>query len=226
MERDLILPKSKVILNESHYVTSGSDRSVFFHPNYPDILFKTLLEIDKNSIKGFRGFSLRMLPSTRARMFLKEYECHTFINYTNNEKTGDMPITSLYGFIQTNFGIASLVERIRLNNDEIIGPTLYDLHKQDNINEEVIIMLNDFAKNLKSWEVRTTDITLKNVVLGVRNGRKKFILVDGIGDKFAIPLRTWFKTAMIEGHHESFRKIARRIDLKWSRKSFRFEVLH
>lgn len=221
-KKKIKLPGRPVTLSGLDPVARGADRAVYFHPDYKNILFKVLLSREDLALSGFRGLSLKLFPSTRARAILKEYACFVRLQTRGWTKSGDIPVSRLYGFAQTDIGTASIVERVHCD-DGPIGPTLSDLKRKGAFSSEHLVLLNDFAARILSWQVRTTDMNMNNIAYGEREGRPQFVLVDGIGDTFAIPIRTWSLFAMKKGQAESFTKIARELGLNWNESRWRFE---
>lgn len=215
------IPVNKIALSGRDRVARGNDRAVYFHPDYPDVLFKVLLDLSEIRLKGFRGCSLRMFPSTRMRAIFKEFECYVMVQTQVGTAEGDLPIPRMLGFVETDLGSASIVERIQ-DGAGVIGPNLLSMRESGAFGREHVPLLNDFAQRLLSWKVRTTDMNMLNVSYGIRDGRPQFVLVDGIGDNFAIPIRTWSERAMKRGHSRSFAKIARHFDLVWDPVAHRF----
>jgi len=218
---DYRIPLHKIALSEGERVARGNDRAVYFHPDYPDVLFKVLLDLSEMKLKGFRGHSLRMFPSTRMRAIFKEFECYIMTQTQVGKAQGDLPIPRMFGFVETDIGSASIVERIH-DGTGVIGPNLLTMRDNGTFGSEHVPLLNDFAQRLLEWKVRTTDMNMLNVSFGIRMGRPQFVLVDGIGDNFAIPIRTWSERAMKRGHSSSFAKIARQFDLVWDPAAHRF----
>jgi hypothetical protein len=216
------LPRLPVTLSQLGPIAQGQDRAIYFHPDYPDVLFKLLLPPDQITLRGFRGWSLKRFPGTRARAFFKEYEASTSIFMQGTASAGDNPVTRLFGYIQTDLGPASIVERIAVDGSTV-GPTLGQVVQSRALDQTQVDLLNDFAARILHWQVRTTDMNTKNIVFGVRNTRPQFVLVDGIGDNFTLPLRTWSRWVMRKGQSESFGKIARRLRLNWSEANWRFD---
>lgn len=216
------LPRDPLELSQLEPIARGQDRAVYFHSDYKHVLFKVLLTPDKMPARGFRGWSLRLFPSTRARAVFKEYQCAVQIQMRSGRRLGEIPISRLFGFIQTDIGPASIVERIHCG-DRTIGPTHNELQQTGKFGSHLIELLNDLVARILSWQVRTTEMNMLNVVYGVRGGRGQFVLVDGIGDNFAIPIRTWSLTAMKKGQSESFVKIARNLDIGWNERAWSFE---
>ena len=185
------LPKNKILRSEMKLVGKGTDREVFYPPDYPAILFKVLLPVGRIETGGLKGWMIKNFPSLRSRAILGEYKSAIQIQIVKNKKRqGDIPISRLYGFIETDIGYASIVERIYCEDKEI-GPNLRNLYESGSLTKEHIELLNDFSARLRYWRVRTTDLCIDNVVYGTSRGRPQFVLVDGIGDNFVIPLRTW-----------------------------------
>lgn len=217
-----VIPRHRIALSEGECVARGNDRAVYFHPDYPDVLFKVLLDLSEIKLGGFRGRTLKMFPSTRMRAVFKEFECYVSAQRQVGAAEGDLPISRLFGFVETDIGSASIVERIH-DGTGMIGPNLLALRDSGAFGPAHVSLLNDFAQRLLSWKVRTTDMNMLNVSYGIRAGRPQFVLVDGIGDTFAVPLRTWSEYAMKKGHSSSFTKIARYLDLVWDPVEHRFQ---
>ncbi len=180
-----------------------------------------LLDLSEIRLTGFRGHSLRLFPSTRMRAVLKEFQCYILMQTRVGKVDGDLPIPRKFGFVETDLGSASIVERIH-DGAGVIGPNLATMRETGAFGAEHIPLLNDFARRLLDWKVRTTDMNMLNVSFGVRAGRPQFVLVDGIGDNFAVPIRTWSERAMKWGHSKSFARIARHLGIGWNPVAHRF----
>lgn len=216
------LPNGTVCLGGLDPVASGQDRSVYLHPDYPDVLFKVLRDpAGRPMPRTFRGITQRLFPSVRYRPIRKEYEAYLALQPRMGDLPGDIPITHLYGLCRTDLGPATVVERIG-DRTHPVGESLRTMALAGTFDPALLPLLNDFADRLLRWQVRTTDMTMQNIVLGLRAGRRQFVLVDGIGDVFAIPIRTWSRTAMRIGHGQSLATIARKLGLGWDVRSHRF----
>lgn len=200
----------------------GQDRAVYLHPDYPDVLFKVLRNpAGRRMPRTFRGITQRLFPSVRYRPIQKEYAAYLGLIPKIGDLPGDFPITHLFGICRTDLGPATMVERIG-DADHPVGLSLKSMRQQGALDGTLVPLLNDFADRLLRWQVRTTDMTMQNIVLGERAGVRQFVLVDGIGDVFSIPIRTWSKTAMRIGQRQSLAAIARKLGLGWDARAHRF----
>jgi hypothetical protein len=216
------LPNGGVSLSGLEPVASGQDRLVYLHPDYPDVLFKVLRDpAGRPMPRTFRGITQRLFPSVRYRPIRKEYEAYLALLPRMAGQSGEIPITHLYGLCQTDLGPATMVERIG-DQTHPVGESLRTMALDGTFDAAMVPLLNDFAERLLRWQVRTTDMTMQNIVLGLRAGRRQFVLVDGIGDVFAIPIRTWSVTAMRIGQRQSLAAIARKLGLGWDARTHRF----
>ena len=220
---DLLIPKKMVLISEMDMVAKGNDRAVFFHPRYPDILLKLLLDFSQINLVGFRGWSLKTFPSTRGRAIFKEYEATIWTHFNVQEKIGEIPISRLYGFVETDQGQASIVERIFCEN-ETLGPNLKKLRDTKHFQKNHVSLLNDFVARILSWKINTTDMNIDNIVYGTNRGQPQFILVDGIGDNYAIPVRKWSRFVMQKSQSSSFNRIAQDLGIQWNSRKFCFKV--
>ena len=171
--------------------------------------------------RTFRGITQRLFPSVRYRPIQKEYAAYLGLIPKIGDLPGDFPITHLFGICRTDLGPATMVERIG-DADHPVGLSLKSMRQQGALDGTLVPLLNDFADRLLRWQVRTTDMTMQNIVLGERAGVRQFVLVDGIGDVFSIPVRTWSKTAMRIGQRQSLAAIARKLGLGWDARAHRF----
>jgi hypothetical protein len=216
------LPSGDVSLGDIDPVAMGQDRAVYLHPGYPDVLFKVLRNsAGRRMPHTFRGITQRLFPSVRYRPIHKEYAAYLALLPRMGDLPGDLPITHLFGLCRTDLGPATLVERIG-DASHPVGQSLRAMLQDGTFDTALVPLLNDFADRLLRWQVRTTDMTMQNIVLGERAGVRQFVLVDGIGDVFAIPIRTWSKTAMRIGQGQSLAAIARKLGLGWDARAHRF----
>ena len=138
---DLLIPKKMVLISEMDMVAKGNDRAVFFHPRYPDILLKLLLDFSQINLVGFRGWSLKTFPSTRGRAIFKEYEATISTHFNVQEKLGELPISRLYGFVETDQGQkvypkAILKEPEKYFNDKVM--MIIEKHVNDKFSYGVV----------------------------------------------------------------------------------------
>ncbi|MCD1627068.1 PhoP regulatory network YrbL family protein [Seohaeicola saemankumensis] len=215
-------------------VANGQDRYVYFHPDYPDFLFKapkpleaalgletgTPMSLGMADLKNFRRLMLKLAPRSLWHPFFKESDCYLRARLSGIA-SDDLPIPNLYGFCDSDIGPVLAVERVAMP-DEMLGRTLKSIATKGELGPDKIDMLNQFTERMFRHAIIAGDMTAANIVLGQRGMNIQFVLIDGFGDIHAIPLRSLSarinRIAMIR----SFRKMGGRIGLNFDEIRLRF----
>ena len=207
-----------VSLSTLEPVASGGGRLVFFHPDFPDCLLKVenakTPGTAKERVDGLLG---RRFASFATRDLRHEIKAYVDARLQTGQPEGSFPVADFRGLVETDLGIALLVERI-FRNGELMGPTVRKLAgKEKTLSDDHLALLNEFARQLFAWKVRARDLNPGNIVLGERDGRERFFLVDGLGDVTLVPLNTWFDVANAVELNRLFAICARGLGLTWDR---------
>jgi hypothetical protein len=127
----------------------------------------------------------------------------------------------MHGFVQTDIGPASVIEKI-CGQDGEIAPSIHNMIKNDIHSVIDLRALNRFADDLLKYKIITTDLNTRNVVFGTRNGGKQFVLVDGIGDNFALKIRHLSHHIRRRDQPRKLQRIAYALGLKWCKSKWIF----
>ncbi|MDX8346761.1 YrbL family protein [Cognatiyoonia sp. IB215446] len=212
-----------LILEEVDLVARGMQRDIYLHPTDTTKLVKVLRKNpDTVGRSGFGNFMEKHFPMTRARHIRKEYTEYLRVMLSNREASFHIPITHMFGFAHTQFGLGCVTERVTTRSGAL-AKTLETLIRHEGITPRNLDLLNDTTKRLYQLDIRASDLTAKNLVFGRRNGGpKECVLVDGFGDIHAVPVRSMAGWSNRIGLDDSFKRLAQRTHLSWNGKTRQF----
>lgn len=204
-------------------VAAGVQRSVYRHPTDQTKLIKVLRpETSRAARSNFNGVMDRLFPSTRLRQIRKEYQ--EYLRFMLSLPTPDyhVPISHMFGFVQTNLGLGGLTERI-VAPDGGLGETLAAMVDTNALAQSDLALLNDTIHRLFDSGLRASDLNAKNFVFGQRYvadtlGARDCVLVDGFGDIHAIPVRSMALWSNHVALSRSCLKLARNTGMTWDNK--------
>jgi len=215
-----------ITLDPDAKVAEGGERIVYVHPDDPTRLIKVLKPIAPEKMVKWKFSHLTRLyiPSARWRVTTKQYDEYRRLMLDHQFDAGfNLPVTHLYGFVKTSLGLGCVSERVML--DGANGPTLEALVMGNALSDVHLRSLNDFVARLYDVGVCVADMGPANFVFGQRfigaagvASGPEWVLVDGFGDRFAIPLRTWSRRARTFGMDDAFKRAKRVAGLNWDAK--------
>jgi hypothetical protein len=195
-------------------VARGSERCVYLHPLRADRLLKVLDPRPPRRRASLRRISGRLLKSIELRSSRAEQAEQVRAFLRAPADAGPPPFSRSFGHVETELGWALEVERITPGN-RALGPTLRDLAREDALDDATLALLNDVIRRIDLWNLRASDLNPKNFVLGDRDGLRQFVLVDGLGDVHALPVRSWSDRLNRLANGHEFRRYAPRLGLRW-----------
>lgn len=166
-----------------------------------------------------------MLTSVAYRSARAEQAEQTRAVLSAPSDAGPPPFSRSYGYVETDLGWALEVERITLGN-RALGPTLRELVDEKVLELPLVLLLNDLIRRIDGWNLRASDLNPKNFVLGDRDGQRQFVLVDGVGDIHAIPVRSWSDHLNRLANAYEFRRYAARLGLRWDDRRHSYSPAH
>lgn len=122
--------------------------------------------------------------------FKMEYKCYLRAAYKCDRSGLSIPIAEIGGLVLTDLGMAQVCEKITDLNGGL-AKTLSALLAHGQIDKERLQWLNHFSTTLYALNLNVPDLKPANVVLD--EARERFVLIDGFGDKTALPVRSWSK---------------------------------
>lgn len=201
------------MLSLSHQtpVAEGGTRRVFLHPESRDRLVK-VVHAGKSPMRGGLRRLLHRFANDADSFVRREA---SFFRRLDARHTGEhLPVARIDGFLDTDLGRAQVVERIGCGSD-LLGPTLQDLRREGPLRVADLALLNDFVARTYRLNLVIRDLKARNLVLGEDVAGRRFVLVDGLGDKNVIPVRTLFAPLNRRHLDRDFARMADRLGLVW-----------
>lgn len=218
-------------LDPAQVVAQGGERTVYVHPDRPEQLIKIIRPRHASEFPNwsFGHLSQRYIPSARYRPLNKQYSEYTRLHFAHIFDTGfECPVSHLYGFAQTNLGLGCLTERVTDASGQN-APTLLQLMESGTLSDQLLDSFNAFVARLYDVSVCVGDANAANFVYGHRHigpagqrSQPQWVMVDGFGDRFAIPLRTISRRVRSLGLDDAFRRKEFPDGFKWDNDSRRF----
>ena len=219
-----------ITLNPAARLAEGVERQIFAHPDDPTLLVKVLKTRPTASYTRltFGQITQRFFPTTRWRPIAKQMAEYARLQLTyQHDPTFVSPVSHLYGFVQTNLGLACLTERITDAAGQN-APTLKDSLASHTFTADDLAALNAFVADLYRIGVRAGDLNAGNFVYGFRHTHPadtpQWVLVDGFGDFHAIPIRSASRWTNRLGLDDCFHRMKNDIPLTWDRRQRRFHL--
>lgn len=211
------MPSSRHRPKAKHKIAQGSERHVYSVKKAPDLLLKVMKSKHLHAIAQSDDRSLRgWLRIRRAyALYRREQSAWTNAMLRAAVRNDLPPLAGIGDFVLTPDGLGQLVERVRSPSGET-APTLEDLTRVGPLSEHHLAALNAFAAALYSWHIPAYDLGPRNIVW--QESLDRFVLVDGFGDRAAIPVVTWMRRANDWSLDRAFAKTAERTPLAWHRR--------
>lgn len=219
---------NRLELSNQTLFARGGRRAVYLDPRTAERLIKVLLPDAVQSKGGLaRSFFVRFAPQLHRNYLLQqEYREYLRIILMNLDGGVHLPMSHLFGFVETDLGIGFVVERVRCK-DMKPAPTWRSIASDGTVEQRDIDALSDFCRRMLMYGVRASDLTASNVVLGYRefegkSGPYEAVLIDGYGDTHMVPVRTWSKAANRFALTKRFRRLGAMAGLIWESENQKF----
>lgn len=217
----MIYADSPLCLSSANVVAHGSERCIYLHPNNPERVLKLLDIHPPTQWFHMRSVTMRMFSSVEIRGSLAEQKAQARAFLRAPEDGGPPPFSRLFGYVATDLGWALEAERIT-EGSRALGPTLLEIANESPLSEDMIELLNDAVTRIDRWNLRASDLGPGNFVRGIRDGQRQFVLVDGMGDIHAVPIRTWSKKLNRLANSRKLERMARHLGLRWNAQAWRY----
>lgn len=190
-------------LSRSSPIALGHQRAIYQHPDDPGLLVKTMRPESVARRWEAPGHGFKRLP--RARQYvgmlreIKEYIA------THTRADADPPIVRIAGLVETDLGLGLVCEKV-CDADGGMAPTLFQCWL-DHGGEPPWAhdALEAFRDGLLRNNVIVGDLNAANVAYGRDSrGGPRLLMVDGFGEKNAIPVSSMSKRInrhFIERHY-------------------------
>lgn len=219
-----LTPLTPLVLDPAAKVAEGVERQIYVHPEDPTRLIKIMKArpTERYTRWTFSHLTKRYMPSTRYRAIAKQYDEFRRVMFTHHLDPDFIPpICHLYGFVPTTLGLGGVTERVtdRAGNN---APTLSDMAGA--ISDAELAALNVFIARLYDLAICASDLNPANFVYGYRHigaaGQRmgpEWVLVDGFGDRTAIPITALSALIRRFALDDGFRRAKPVKGLRWDR---------
>ncbi len=205
-------------------ITKGTRRSIYQLPGQPDLIIKVATpgkveppdRLPKRIIR-------RLMPGTRFRNILVEAQYEMEVALRLGKNAPESPLPKSLGVVATDLGVGVAVERIT-DGTGTLAKTLRQLAQDKPLTPALLQHLNRFATKMYEMQIIAGDLHEGNIVFGQRNGRAAMFLVDGFGERHAIPIRSWFRPINDRSLDRRMQRMATGLGLVWQadRRQFQF----
>lgn len=173
----------------------GGYKAVYEHPDDPSKVIKVIRHerVSEDGCFKKHGRWKRHSMQGMYRQFRRELLQYLELCKRNySQRRFIFPIETSYGFIPTNRGLGFVVERILGPSGQ--GETLFDLCQSGRFSSKHAQALKAFFDECSELQVVFGEVNSEGLMYTEsRTGKAEFVLVDGIGEKLIIPVRTWIK---------------------------------
>lgn len=210
-------------LSDQDLLAKGGHRNVYACPGQPALLIK----VTRPRTRPNRSFSKRLIrrifPDSAFRNALKEIECEMKAALKSGADIAQLPLARSFGVVQTDVGPGVVVEKIQSEDGEL-AHHLQQLCKKKTLDDAALQDLNRFVEKLFEYQVVGRDIHEQNIVYGLRDGVRMFVLIDGYGERNLVPLRSLSRRLNDRSLNKQMQQIADNTGLKWDKgqRAFRF----
>ncbi len=212
----MLFPAQPLQLSEQDLLARGGQRNVYACPGRPELLIK----ITRPRKRPIRSYTKRLIqqvfPDAKYRNALKEMECELKAALKSGSDIAKLPVARAFGIVQTDVGPGIIVERIQ-SEDGQLAPQLSSVCKQGQLTDDVLSELNSFVHRLFQLQIVGRDIHPENIVYGLRNQTRIFVLIDGYGERNLVPLRTLSRRLNNRSLSKQMQYIADRTGLLWDK---------
>lgn len=175
-------------LRESEPIAQGHKRFVFQHPTDPDLLIK----VWQPDVVAERWSSERpWYRQSRYRQYLSlQREISEHLALAVKFPNGVPVLQKVFGIIDTDYGVGAVVEKLR-GRDGGLAPSLAELARRDGVTPQLLEKVDRFGEELLQYGIVIGKLHDRNLVLACRDNEERFVMVDGYGEKTAIPIHVW-----------------------------------
>ncbi len=171
----------------------GHLRYVFQHPGRDDVLIK-IMRADAGAARwnAPRRWLKRVLRARHYVGYLRELK--EYIAAGARAPHVDAPIARMIGVIETDLGLGLVSEKV-VGAEGALAPTLAAIYEQSGFTPDLNAALDVFLEGLLDANVIVRDMHAWNIVCGSDSrGGPRLVLIDGFGERHAIPLSSMSRT--------------------------------
>lgn len=217
------MPSTRITVKAKREIARGSERQVYKVKGAPDMLLKVMRSkhLRKIAETDDKSFSNWLMIRQAYGVFRREQRAWTDAMLRAAVRSALPPLAGIGDFVLTQDGLGQLVERVR-DTDGNTAPTLHDLTHDIALDPDKLEKLNEMVAAFYDWHIPAYDLGPKNILW--QQSQARFVVVDGFGDRAAIPLVTWFRKLNNWKLDQTFAETAQKCPLIWNKDNRRFEA--
>jgi hypothetical protein len=185
-----------IAISECQYLAKGTRKTVYASCSLPGMVLKVVSPDAVNANGQFkRQGRHKQLRSTGVyREFAREItQFLALCRRSHGRGNSCFPIAVPVGLVQTECGLALASERIVDCNGEL-APTLSAILARGEFNQLHADALVQFFRQCDCHHIVLAEVNLDGLLYTTqRSGVPEIVLVDGIGERNLIPLKSWFR---------------------------------
>jgi hypothetical protein len=197
-------------LRGSTPIAHGHKRFIFQHPADPMLLVKVM---QPDVVEERWGVSNRpwYKPSRRYGQYMSlRRELSEYLAASVKFPDGIPVLQRFAGIVDTDYGIGVVVEKL-VGRDGGLAPTLAKVARRDGVTPGLLQKLAQFEDELIKYNIVVGKLHAHKLVLAVRGGEERFVVIDGYGETAFIPIHTW-STRINTAHTKSrLRKLVNKL---------------
>ena len=164
----------------------GNARLVFIHPDNPDLLVKVLRPEWIAKTKQVPNWKKRFKPLGANSVNM--HELFEIVRVNPHADSIQPHMFTVVALQQTDLGWGLVVKAEKDNNNNYAKPVAAFAKDVSQIRTA----LDEFENWVKETDVVLYDLNPWNLVLAYRDGKEEVVIIDGISEKSALKVRTYF----------------------------------
>ncbi len=177
-------------LKQAVPLAQGSTRIVYPHPSDPALLIKVMHPHVLARHRSTRAWYKRLRRDRVAKVFVREIR-EQLILAARGEDIGRF-LQRVTGFCETDLGMGMIVEAIR-GPDGKPAPSLKALVQEGRFGAAEERALEIFCTAVRESDIVVSALNALNILYAAdARGDRRFILIDGHGDRAFIPVKNMF----------------------------------
>jgi hypothetical protein len=191
-------------------LAKGNARLVYEHPQSPRLLIKVMRPdlVERRQVSPklwFQGLR-RYDPYV---VFLREIREYVAAYAALGQAAPFAQV--VHGLVETDLGLGLVLEAVR-NSDGGLAPTIAKLVQQGQFDAEATTALDQFLSELLESDLVIADLHERNLVYALgRDGSRRFVLIDGLGDSNLLPFKSWSRVINRRSKQKRFVRLRKRI---------------
>lgn len=206
-------------------LAQGTVRDVYAHPVREDRLIKTFRTRKREAFEQRRGLIARLRRNLTLGIsigIMREYRAYLRTAHWADRSGRKVPLALVGEVVLTDQGLGQVVERITDGQGGLARRLRDFIGTPGGLDDIQLDALNDFVSDIYALGVNVPDISSDNIVWD--GLMKRFVMIDGFGDKTFIPIREWLPVLNRRRTDARLARIGRSPALCWEPARRRFSL--